>query len=429
MIYKFYFFSYFIISLSNFVFKKYFLKPVLILIFPISFCVSCVKKENKTTEQPKIVKKEISVKVEPKVFSIGASNFQNYIGYLNNKNIALVVNHTATIGNKHLVDTLSNLNINIKKIFVPEHGFRGKADAGEHLNNSVDKRTGIPLISLYGKNDKKPKAKDLEDIDIMIFDIQDVGVRFYTYISTMHFVMEACAENNIPLIILDRPNPNGRFVDGPVRQKGFESFVGIHPIPILHGLTVGELALMINGEKWLKNGVQCELIIINNENYNHKMSYSLPIKPSPNLPNDRAIILYPSLCLFEGTSISVGRGTMMPFQIIGGTEKVFGEYTFIPKSIDGMSKYPKYQNRYCFGLDLREGDFEGGFTVKYLIDFYQKTKYKHKFFNNYFNDLAGNATLQQQIKAGMSEEDIRKTWETELKQYKEIRKKYLLYED
>ncbi len=294
---------------------------------------------------------------------------EKYLPLLKGKNIALVVNQTSVIQNTHLVDSLLSHKLRIKTIFAPEHGFRGEADAGAHVANGIDKKTNLPIISLYGNN-KKPTSAQLKGIDLIIFDIQDVGARFYTYISTMHYVMEACAENGIPLLILDRPNPNGMYVDGPVLDMKFQSFVGMHPIPVLHGLTVAELAKMINGEKWLKDSAQCELVNITCENYTHQTTYSLPIKPSPNLPNDQAIALYPSLCFFEGTIVSVGRGTEMPFQLYGHPSWKTA-YSFTPISTAGASS-PPYQNQRCYGYNL-ENTSTDGFTLSYLIQAYQNT--------------------------------------------------------
>jgi uncharacterized protein YbbC (DUF1343 family) len=357
----------------------------------------------------------------------GAEQPEQYLALLKNKNVALMVNPSSLVGSVHLVDTLLSSGITIKKIFSPEHGFRGTADAGEKVKNDIDTKTGIPLVSLYGDN-KKPTKEQLKDIDVIVFDLQDVGTRFFTYISSMHYLMQACADYGKKIIILDRPNPNGYYIDGPVLEMKYRSFVGMHPIPIVHGLTVGELSQMINGEKWLDSNKTCDLTVIPLKNYDHTMLYSLPVKPSPNLPNDAAIRLYPSLCLFEGTLISVGRGTDKPFQIIGAPNKEYGKFLFTPTSTSGAKK-PLYENQLCYGLHVSKHFPEKGFHLKFLIEMYHKSPEKDKFFNNFFNKLAGNASLQEQIKKGMKEEEIKKSWEPELEKYKLMRKKYLLYKD
>lgn len=359
--------------------------------------------------------------------TIGAEQLELYLNLLKNKSIALMVNPSSLVGKSHLVDTLIASGINIKKIFSPEHGFRGTADAGEKISNETDIKTGLPVISLYGDN-KKPTEAQLKDIDVIVFDIQDVGVRFFTYISSMHYLMQACANYGKKIIVLDRPNPNGYYVDGPVLEMSYKSFVGMHPIPIVHGLTVGELAQMINGEKWLDSNKVCDLTVIPLKNYDHKMNYTLPVKPSPNLPNDLAIQFYPSLCLFEGTIISVGRGTDSPFQIIGAPKKEYGKFEFTPKSTSGAKK-PLYENQLCYGIDVRKYSSKKGFYLNFLIELYQKSPEKDKFFNSFFNKLAGNKTLQEQLKQGLKEEEIRKSWQADLTKYKSIRKKYLLYGD
>ncbi|GJM61951.1 hypothetical protein PEDI_25030 [Persicobacter diffluens] len=361
---------------------------------------------------------------------MGASQTDVYFPFLEGKQVGLVVNQTSIIKEKHLVDFLIKKKIEVSKIFAPEHGFRGDADAGEKIEDGKDKTTGLPVLSLYGKS-KKPSPEMLNGIEVMVFDIQDVGVRFYTYISTLHLVMEACAEQNIPLVVLDRPNPNGDYVDGPVLEEGFESFVGMHPIPIVHGLTVGELSKMINGEKWLKNGVQCDVTIVPMEHYSHKRFYDLPVKPSPNLPNYQSIRLYPSLCLFEGTTISAGRGTMIPFQIYGHPDPEAGPFSFTPRSIDGMAKYPKFENQTCYGYDLREDENARTFSLEYLLDAYFHYKDKENFFlkNKFFDKLAGSDQLRKQIKANLSEDEIRLSWQDRLTEYKKMRKQYLLYPD
>lgn len=353
---------------------------------------------------------------------------EDYLHHLKDKKVALVVNHTSLVDSVHLVDFLLSKDILVTKIFAPEHGFRGKADAGEAVADAKDVKTGLPIVSLYG-NHKKPTTQDLQNVDVLVFDVQDVGARFYTYISTMHYVMEACAENNKQLIVLDRPNPNGFYVDGPVLQKEFSSFVGMHPIPVVHGLTVGELALMINGEDWLQEGRKCNLKVVKVKNYDHSMRYPLPVKPSPNLPNDKAVNLYPSLCFFEGTHISVGRGTYFPFQAIGYPDEKFGEFQFTPESIEGMSKYPPHENQVCYGLDLRNAEELDHLSLEYLIEYYQKWDGKKPFFNNFFDKLAGNSELRKQILAGKTAAEIKASWRPDLEKYKSMRTKYLLYKD
>lgn len=358
---------------------------------------------------------------------VGAEQFKEYLPLLKNKRVGLVVNQTSLVGKEHLVDTLIALGVDAQEVFAPEHGFRGKKDAGEHIVDGVDKKTGLRIGSLYGSH-KKPTREDFENLDVIIFDIQDVGVRFYTYISTMHYVMEACAEQNKKLIVLDRPNPNGYYVAGPVLDTAYRSFVGMHPIPIVHGLTVGELAKMINGEGWLANSVICDLTVIKMKGYTHSTHYSLPVKPSPNLPNDRSITLYPSLCLLEPTVMSIGRGTDSPFQLIGYPDSTYGDYSFTPIRIDGASKYPKHQNKICYGENLWPKSKGSRFTLKWLIKYYQKHG-KDGFFTleSYFDKLVGNSTLRKQLEQGLSEEEIEHSWETELTQYKILREKYLLY--
>jgi uncharacterized protein YbbC (DUF1343 family) len=363
-------------------------------------------------------------------FKIAAQRFEQYIPNISGKKVALVVNHTSLIGSIHLADTLLAQGIKIVKIFAPEHGFRGTAADGELFNNQIDTKTNIPLISLYGKT-KKPTAAMLADVDIVIFDIQDVGVRFYTYPTTMHYVMEACAENKKPLIVLDRPNPNGRFIDGPMLQKKYRSMVGWNPTPVLHGLTMGELALMINGEAWLEGGLKCDLQIIENEAYTHNMRYILPVGPSPNLPNQQAINLYASLCLFEAFEASVGRGTSKQFQIIGGKESSFGSYIFTPEPRPGATS-PPLKGVKCYGIDLGNLPAENlGFSLKYVFDFWKKTKDKKAFLNNitHFDRLAGSDSLRKQLVAGWSEKKIRTSWQKDLLQFRKLREKYKLYSD
>ncbi len=364
----------------------------------------------------------------PTMIIKGADQIKEVTAKLKGKKVGLVVNHTALVGKTHLADTLKSLGINIVRIFGPEHGFRGDAADGEHVNDSIDAKTKIPVVSLYGKN-RKPTPLQLTNIDIIVFDIQDVGARFYTYIGTLHYVMEACAENNRSLLVLDRPNPNS-YVDGPILQPEFKSFVGMHPVPIAHGLTVGEFATMINGEGWLEGGKKCPLDIILLKNWTHAEEYSLPIKPSPNLPNDQAVRLYPSLCLFEGTAISLGRGTTFPFLVLGNPEfkNVKGmDFQFTPIDIKGMANDPPLENQLCYGIDLRQVPVEQRVNLKYLIDFYKIYPFKDKFFIKSFDRLAGSAVLRQQIMDGLTEEQIRESWKAGLTAYNQTRKKYLLY--
>jgi uncharacterized protein YbbC (DUF1343 family) len=358
----------------------------------------------------------------------GASQIPLVVSNLQGKRVAMMVNQTSIIGKTHVVDSLKALGIDIKKIFAVEHGFRGTADAGEVVKNSTDTKTNIPIISLYG-NSKKPTPESLTDVDVVLFDIQDVGTRFYTYISSLHYLMEACAENNKPLIILDRPNPNGSYVDGPILQKEFKSFVGMHPIPVVHGMTIGEYAQMINGEGWLEGKKTCSLEIIKLKNWNHGDFYSLPVRPSPNLPNDQAIALYPSTCFFEGTALSVGRGTYHPFEWVGHPDLKGKGYPFqfTPMSIDGMSKQPPLENKLCYGLDLSKVKPKKRIDLSYLIELYQAFPDKEKFFIKYFNTLAGSTKLKEQIIAGLSEDEIRASWQPDLKTFNSIRAKYLLY--
>ena len=366
-----------------------------------------------------------------------------WISKLKGKKVALVGNQTSvvrtgdTIVSKewkskdklrytHLVDTLLAHGIDIKRVFAPEHGFRGTADAGATIKDGIDAKTGVPIISLYGKN-KKPFKEQLEDVDIILFDIQDVGARFYTYISTLHYVMEACAQYNKKIIVLDRPNPNGHYIDGPILEEEHQSFVGMHPVPVVHGMTIGEYAQMINGEKWLDNDLQANLEIIKCKNYTHDSSYSIPIKPSPNLPNDQSINLYPSLCFFEGADVSVGRGTEMQFQVYGSPSLVkYTDFEFTPTPNVG-AKRPLFNGKKCYGVDLRNHEKLDHIELEFLVDAFAKAPYKSKFFNSFFTKLAGTKTLQAQIEKGMSAQEIAATWENGLEEYQKIRGKYLLY--
>lgn len=369
----------------------------------------------------------------------GAAQTERYLPILEGKRIGMVVNPTSVIGNVTVVDSLLRLGVSIQKIFGPEHGFRGNASAGIKVEDAVDAQTGIRVVSLYGKHEA-PSAEDLQDIDLMVFDIQDVGVRFYTYINTLQHVMEACAANNKPLVILDRPNPNGFYVDGPVLDPKLTSGLGLQAIPVVHGLTIAEYAQMLNGEGWLAGHAKCEISIIKVANYTHDMPYDLPVKPSPNLNTQQSVLLYPALCLFEGTYISQGRGTLFPFTVLGAPE-LKGKYTFsfVPRSIKGMAETPLHQDKRCYGLDLGNYDIsnirkEKTLNIKWMIELYRAYPGKADFFNTRLSKqmgsidkLAGVAAFKQQLIAGASEEQIRASWEPGLSRYKEIRKKYLLY--
>ncbi|MDG5800258.1 DUF1343 domain-containing protein [Marinilabiliaceae bacterium ANBcel2] len=394
--------------------KKEAIIVTIVLLMLVVFSPACVHEESNSKE-----------------IKTGADKVNEWAYKLEDKKVGLLVNHTAlTTDGEHIVDTLLALGVNVDRIFVPEHGFRGDADAGEHIDDSVDPDTGLPIVSLYGES-RKPSMEQMGGLDIVLFDIQDVGARFYTYISSMHYMMEACGEADIPMIVLDRPNPTGDYFDGPVLDLDFQSFVGMHPIPLVHGLTVGELALMINGEGWLNDGIECDLTIVEVDNYSKDMFYSVLVPPSPNLPNDLSIRLYPSLCFFEATNVSIGRGTTFPFQVIGYPDPSYGEFSFTPRSIKGMASSPPQQDEECFGVDLRDLDpLEQKFTLKYYIDFYHLSGEDSEFTSRrgWFNLLAGNDILIEQIESGMSEEEIRLTWKEEHKKYDKQREPYLLYE-
>lgn len=370
----------------------------------------------------------------PKDIETGAQVLLENTSQLKGKKVAVVANHTSEINGIHLVDTLLSIGVEVTKVFAPEHGFRGIADAGAHVKSSVDEKTGLPIVSLYGSN-KKPTASQLNGVEVVIFDIQDVGVRYYTYISTMHYVMEACAEQKVKVLVLDRPNPNGFYVDGPVLESKFQSFVGMHPIPVVHGLTIGELANMINGEQWLKNGIQCDLSVIKCIGYDHKHLYQLPINPSPNLGNMTAIYLYPSLGFFEGTEISVARGTHFPFQAFGNPKLTIGDFSFVPKPTSGAT-HPRFETQKCNGFDLRKMNEKfavefKGIYLKWILLTYENYPDQDNYFikSGFFNLLAGTDKLKNQIESGATENEIRKSWEPDLANYKLVRKKYLLYPD
>ncbi len=355
-----------------------------------------------------------------------------YLPKLKNKNVAVVANQTSIFYKTHLVDSLLALKVKVKKVFAPEHGFRGNVEAGGNVKNDTDSKTRLPVISLYGKNEK-PTTEDLAGIDIIVFDIQDVGARFYTYISTLEFIMDACAVNKVKVIVLDRPNPNSFYVDGPVLKDSFRSFVGRQPVPIVYGMTIGEYAQMLNGENWLDSKLKCDLTVIQCSNFDHTKLYSLPVPPSPNLPNMNAVYLYPSLCLFEGTAVSVGRGTEKPFQIIGTTDSTIKGFTFTPKKIAGVAENPPYLNQKCYGMDLTKSAASvlssKKLELKWLIGFYMNSKDQSAFFNPFFDKLAGTDELRIMIQTDKSEAEIRKSWENDINAFKKIRKKYLLYLD
>jgi uncharacterized protein YbbC (DUF1343 family) len=360
----------------------------------------------------------------------GANQIELYKSIIEGKAVAVVANQTSMIGTTHLVDKLISIGINVRVIFAPEHGFRDLADAGESIENGKDPVTGIPLISLYGSH-LKPTANDLAGIDIVIFDIQDVGTRFYTYISTLHYILESCAENHVKCLILDRPNPNGFYFDGNILDTAYSSFVGMDPVPVVHGMTVGEYAGMLNGEGWLKNGVKCDLIVIRCQNYTHQTFYELPVKPSPNLPNQNSVYLYPSICFFEGTAVSLGRGTSFPFQVFGSPDLPDRGFSFIPESVPG-AKNPLLLGVKCFGTDLRDAIKKNlvpkpELNLDWLISAYLDFPQKDKFFNSYFDVLAGGPILKEQIQKGMTAKQIRETWKEGLAKFAKIREKYLLY--
>ncbi|MBI1286482.1 MAG: DUF1343 domain-containing protein [Flavobacteriales bacterium] len=376
---------------------------------------------------------EVSAQAETtQELRLGAERTEVYLPMLAGKAVGIVANQTSLVGQTHLVDTLLALEVNVKCAFAPEHGFRGNASAGAKISDSKDPKTGLPIVSLYGSN-YKPSPKQLEGLDVVIFDIQDVGARFYTYISTMSYMMEACAENDIQFIVLDRPNPNGHYVDGPVLKKEFSSFVGLHQIPVVHGMTVGEYATMVNSEGWLKNAAKCNLTVIEMENYSRKEAYELPVAPSPNLPNQKSIYLYPSLCFFEGTVVSEGRGTDKPFQQFGYPNMPNGNTTFTPKDIKGVASNPKFEGKKCAGVDLSTLSEDSLYNLsqmnlEWLISTYQNYPEKDKFFRtDFFDKLAGSSELRKQIIAGKSAGEIRETWQSELLQFKMMRKKYLVY--
>ncbi|TWO31806.1 DUF1343 domain-containing protein [Seonamhaeicola sediminis] len=418
-------------------FKNTVLFPIILGI--VLVLISCAFKVKKGDVNNGKTQKHTSTSLITEVQSdtsvvVGANQTENYLPLLKGKRVGIVANQTSVVfkeGNSytHIVDTLLSQNVDIKKVFSPEHGFRGNADAGELVKDGVDTKTQLPILSLHGKH-RKPTLETLKDLDIVVFDIQDVGVRFYTYISTLHNVMEACAEANIPMLILDRPNPNGHYIDGPTLKIENQSFLGMHPIPLVHGMTVGEYAKMINGEKWLANGLQCKITVVPVKNYTHKTPYSLPIRPSPNLPNDKSIALYPSLGLFEGTNINAGRGTEFQFQRYGApflNPKTM-TFSYTPQANFG-AKYPKHRGELCYGEDLSNVEINDEMTLKWIIKAYENSTDKSKFFlTEGFTKHAGTAKLQKQIESGMSEANIKATWQKDLDTFKKIREKYLIYD-
>ena len=415
--------------------------PIIIVL--VLVLISCGSKSKNDSAQNSDIQKQVQddslSKFDDEII-VAANRTDAYLPLLEGKRVGIVANQTSVLFKKmtssqasgkdnytHIVDSLLQRNVNIKKVFAPEHGFRGKADAGELLKDGIDTKTNVPIVSIYGKN-KKPYPKQLADLDVVVFDIQDVGARFYTYISSLHYVMEACAEANIPVIILDRPNPNGNYIDGPILKPEHKGFVGMHPIPVVHGMTIGEYGKMINGEDWLDNKAKCNLTVIEMLNYTHAKTYNLPIKPSPNLPNDKSINLYPSLCFFEGTNVNAGRGTSKQFQIYGSPylDKTVYDFKYIPMPNEG-SKYPKHNGVLCYGEDLSDSKNLSQIDLSYLINAYQNSIDKSVFFNDYFTTLAGTKALQMQIESGVSEKEIKETWADGLEEFRKVRGQYLMY--
>lgn len=402
-----------------------FKSTVLLLVLVLSSCREQQKKEN-----PEVA----TVQTEPvPEIKVAANRTEVYLPLLQGKKVGVVANQTSVVfndkGHTHLVDSLLSLGVDVKQAFAPEHGFRGEADAGEHVTDGVDAKTGLPIISLYGKN-RKPSKEQLDQLDVMVFDIQDVGVRFYTYIATLQLVMEACAEHNTPIIVLDRPNPNGHYVDGPTLMKEHKSYLGLNPIPLVYGMTIGEYAQMLNGENWLEGGRKADLTVITLENYTHESDYHLPIRPSPNLPSDVAITLYPSLGLFEGTNVNAGRGTEFQFQRYGASfmDSTKYDFSYVPAPNFG-SKTPKEDGKTCYGKDLSKMERMNEVSVQWVMDAYNNTLDKSKFFlTSGFTKHAGTPLLQQQIEQGLSEAEIKATWQDDLTAFKKIREKYLIYD-
>lgn len=371
-----------------------------------------------------------SIAVQAQTVKVGAEITDAYFPLIRGKRVAVMSNQTGRVGNEHLVDLLIRNKFNVVGIFSPEHGFRGTADAGEHVASSVDEKTGVPVWSLYGSGSGKPSADKMEKFDVLLFDLQDVGLRFYTYYASMARLMDACAEHSKKMIVLDRPNPNGFFVDGPILDMKHKSGVGWLPVPVVHGMTLGELALMINGEKWLPQGRICDVTVIPCQNYTHQTRYELPVAPSPNLPNTQSIYLYPSTCLFEGTVVSLGRGTSFPFQVYGHPDYKGSDFSFTPRSVPG-AKNPPLLNKKCYGVDLRnvsqEYIWENGFDLSYVIDAYKNLKMGDKFFTGFFEKLVGVDYIRQDIIAGKSAQEIKDKWYCDVVKFKQQRRPYLLY--
>ena len=404
------------------------MKPVPVIFFLVLLCLSCSAQERTISALERTQRDR--ERIIP-----GAERTADYLPLISGKALGIVANPTSVIGSTHLIDSLASLEadqMKLWKVFSPEHGFRGDAEYGETVQDGVDTRTGLPVISLYGAN-RKPSSDELADIDVVVFDIQDVGVRFYTYISTLFYVMQACAENDRELILLDRPNPNGFYVDGPLLDTAFSSFVGLHPVPVVYGMTIGEYAGMINGEGWLGEGLVCRLKVIPCLNYDHNSLYDLPVIPSPNLPNMNAIHLYPSMCFFEGTVLSEGRGTDFPFEVFGHPRLKHADFVFTPESRPGKSTHPKLEGQPCRGVDLRsyreKPAVEKKLTLQWLIFAYRNFPDRENFFIPYFDLLAGSDQLKEQIISGLDEKQIRASWSADLEAFKKIRGKYLLYPD
>ncbi|MFK8271062.1 exo-beta-N-acetylmuramidase NamZ family protein [Capnocytophaga stomatis] len=406
--------------------RNFFIRKVKNTIFLLFLMASCKNNGQKITNKAFTPTQETSQEI-----ILGANRMDLYLTLLQNKKVGIVTNQTGIVKTQngkyvHLVDTLLKKDVKVIKVFAPEHGFRGQADAGEVVKDGKDSKTGLPIVSLYGKN-KKPTKEQLADLDVVLFDLQDVGVRFYTYISTLHYVMEACAEQQLPVVVLDRPNPNAHYIDGPVLEPEFKSFIGMHPVPVVYAMTIGEYGQMINGEKWLNNNLVANLKVIPLANYTHQTPYSLPVKPSPNLPNDVSINLYPSLCFFEGTNISMGRGTSWQFQVYGSPYLENTSFSFTPKPNEGDKK-PMFNGKVCYGEDLRNHPTLSKLNFTWLKKALEQSKgVKMPFFTSSFNKIAGNATLKQQIIDQKSDDEIRKTWQPALDKFKQTRKKYLIY--